>query len=251
MAHALTKAQVFHSKKILFSMNHITRQLQENGFSIAENVFTDTQIKTVLAEIDRQRADNFNFRKSSDLFAIRCFLQEMPAVRELIFTESFRALLSAVHPQARLTKSIYFNKPPQANWIVNWHQDLTILVKNKAETEGFAHWTTKGDYYSVQPPIAYSHQTLTFRIHLDNCDAGNGALRVIPGSHQEIRDSKALPSDFFDSETVCEVLQGGVLLMKPLIWHSSRRTSNARNRRVIHLEFCNMELPQGLLWQEQ
>ena len=41
------------------------------------------------------------------------------------------------------------------------------------------------------------------------------------------------------------------MIMKPLLLHSSRRTTNNEKRRVIHLEFSNMELPEGLKWAER
>ena len=47
-----------------------------------------------------------------------------------------------------------------------------------------------------------------------------------------------------------EVSKGGVLLMKPLLWHGSCRTENQQSRRAIHLEFCSLDLPSELEWQE-
>ena len=47
-------------------------------------------------------------------------------------------------------------------------------------------------------------------------------------------------------ERICEVNKGGILIMKPLILHSSKRTENQKNRRVIHIEFTDKELPIGL-----
>ena len=38
--------------------------------------------------------------------------------------------------------------------------------------------------------------------------------------------------------------------MKPLLLHSSRRTENQKNRRVIHIEFTDKQLPAGLKWKE-
>ena len=38
--------------------------------------------------------------------------------------------------------------------------------------------------------------------------------------------------------------------MKPLTLHSSSRTSNGQRRRVIHLEFSNIKLAEGLNWLE-
>lgn len=52
-------------------------------------------------------------------------------------------------------------------------------------------------------------------------------------------------------EKICEVKKGGILIMKPLVLHSSRRTENQKNRRVIHVEFCDESLPNGLEWKEK
>ena len=39
--------------------------------------------------------------------------------------------------------------------------------------------------------------------------------------------------------------------MKPLILHASKRTENQMNRRVIHIEFTDKEIPQALNWKEK
>ena len=39
--------------------------------------------------------------------------------------------------------------------------------------------------------------------------------------------------------------------MKPLLLHSSGRTVNDSRRRVIHIEFSNIELPENLEWSER
>jgi hypothetical protein len=41
------------------------------------------------------------------------------------------------------------------------------------------------------------------------------------------------------------------MLMKPLLFHSSSRTTNQQRRRVIHLEFSNMELNEEIYWNER
>lgn len=79
----------------------------------------------------------------------------------------------------------------------------------------------------------------------------NGALRLIKGSHKKgiikitdwIADKKGM-------EVICEVNKGGVLMMKPLTLHASRRTENNQNRRILHIEFTEKELPEGLEWKE-
>jgi len=48
---------------------------------------------------------------------------------------------------------------------------------------------------------------------------------------------------------VCNIETGGVMLMKPLILHASHRSISENDRRVIHVEFCNKEIP--MKWLEK
>jgi ectoine hydroxylase-related dioxygenase (phytanoyl-CoA dioxygenase family) len=240
-------------------------QLSENGFSIVENIFALEEIDAILNVIDTESKDNWRFRKNNDLFAIRCFLKEIPVLNALIFNENLRQIIHNLNPKYRVVKSIYFDKPPRNNWNVNWHQDLTISVSNKDEiaqnmecsdipqtcgTEGYKNWLPKDDYYSVQPPTDILEDIVTVRIHLDDCNVQNGALRVLPKTHTHIQDFALLDKNFDKEEVVCAVKKGGILMMKPLIFHSSKRTENAASRRVIHIEFSSKELPKSLIWHE-
>jgi ectoine hydroxylase-related dioxygenase (phytanoyl-CoA dioxygenase family) len=92
---------------------------------------------------------------------------------------------------------------------------------------------------------------LTVRIHLDDTNEDNGALKVIPGTHLNgILPSSAIQLGL-PTEVSCNVRAGGIMLMKPLLLHSSARTTDGRPRRVIHIEFANEELPAGLQWAER
>ena len=77
-----------------------------------------------------------------------------------------------------------FDKTESANWKVPWHQDVTIAVKSRVEVDGFGPWSTKKDVLHVQPPDYVLEKMLSVRIHLDDCPATNGALRVIRASHR-------------------------------------------------------------------
>ncbi len=230
--------------------------IKENGFAIIENIFSEAEITEILKEIELNEIEvteyeNNNFHKQVNVFAVRCFLQEFPKLKSRILTHpKLTNLLNSFNSDYKLVKSIFFNKPLHANWVVNWHQDLTINLKQKSAHEDFKHWILKDNYFSVQPPLKYLQNILTVRIHLDDCFSTNGALKIIPKSHHEIQRMTNLPQQFFETETTCEVAKGGVLFMKPLLWHSSRRSENQQSRRVIHLEFCSLDLPPELKWQE-
>jgi len=148
-------------------------------------------------------------------------------------------------------KSIYFDKPAGSNWFVSYHQDLTISVNAKIDLGGFGPWTVKQDQYAVQPPLQILENNFTIRIHLDDTDENNGALKVIPGSHLKGVCRQNTTSLLPDEEIVCRVNKGGIMIMRPLLLHASERTTNAKSRRVIHVEFSKCSLPKPLQWSEK
>ncbi|MCC3159842.1 phytanoyl-CoA dioxygenase family protein [Hymenobacter sp. 15J16-1T3B] len=224
---------------------------QRDGFAVVEQVYATAEIRAMLAVIEQARTAGGNFRRTADLFAIRNLLSELPALGPLIWNARFTALLHELLPAPqRLVKAIYFDKPAGSNWVVAWHQDLMVAVDRRAELPGFGPWNVRPEGVNVQPPREYLEGICTLRIHLDACDAGNGALRVVPGSHRRGAIHATAISDFTSATTVCQVPAGGVMLMKPLTLHASHRSLDARPRRVIHLEFSSHQLPAGLRWRE-
>jgi ectoine hydroxylase-related dioxygenase (phytanoyl-CoA dioxygenase family) len=102
----------------------------------------------------------------------------------------------------------------------------------------------------VQPPPDVLENMLSVRLHLDACGEENGALRVIPGSHQHGRIPEAEITSVRNavSEKVCAIGIGGVLLMRPLLLHASSPSRSPEHRRVIHLDFAAVQLPPGMSW---
>jgi ectoine hydroxylase-related dioxygenase (phytanoyl-CoA dioxygenase family) len=205
-----------------------------------------------LATINQADTSKDTFRKSSDLFAIRQFLKEIPTTRDLIFNDKLNLTITKLFGQNYfVVKSIYFDKPETSNWYVSYHQDLTISVDKKLELEGFGAWTVKQNQFAVQPPIDILENIYTIRIHLDDTDENNGALKVIPKSHLKKIYKTETSNLSTETEVTCNVNRGGIMLMKPLLLHSSSRTTNNKKRRVIHIEFSDKELPNGLKWSER
>ncbi|WP_291910987.1 phytanoyl-CoA dioxygenase family protein [Chitinophaga sp. CB10] len=223
-----------------------------NGFAIVPFLYTAAEIQAILSCISQADSSRETFRKTSDLFAIRQFLKEVPEVLPLLLNDRFKSLLQqAIGHNCFVVKSIYFDKPAASNWYVSYHQDLTISVNQKAALPGFGPWTVKTNQFAVQPPLPYLENITTLRIHLDDTTAANGALKVIPGSHAKgIYRPETINRDT-ETEVHCEVPAGGAMLMKPLLLHSSGRTTNQRQRRVLHIEFASMQLPDPLAWSEK
>lgn len=228
------------------------QELSDNGFSIVDNIYSAEEVQNILVAINNADTSKDTFRKSNDLFAIRQFLKEVPAAFNLVFTPKLKALIQQIlDDNFFVVKSIYFDKPETSNWYVPYHQDLTISVDRKAELEDFRLWTKKQGQFAVQPPIDVLENILTIRIHLDDTDENNGALKVVPKSHLKKIYRPETIDWAKEKETICCVKQGGLMLMKPLILHSSNRTTNSKKRRVIHIEFSSRELPSEIQWAER
>ncbi len=228
-------------------------EISENGFTTIDNIYSSGEIDQMLSTI--QQAENRNketFRKSADLFAIRQFLKEIPGIITLVFNNNLKNIVQQFFGDNYfVVKSIYFDKPATSNWYVSYHQDLTISVDKKVSIEHFGPWTIKQNQFAVQPPIDILENIFTIRIHLDETDENNGALRVIPKSHlKKVYRPETIDWNI-ETEKTCIVKRGGVMIMKPLILHSSGRTTNNKKRRVIHIEFSNLELPTTLKWAER
>lgn len=235
---------------MLYSKHKIA--LEEIGYSLLSDLYSPKEIDEILNCIENAEQNGNSFLKTKDLFAIRQLLKNVPQLSQLLFNKKLIILLSELSESDYfLTKAIYFDKPSESNWFVAYHQDLSISVDKKAELKNYLNWTVKKGQIGVQPPIQILEDTITIRIHLDDTNRENGALKVIPKSHLKgiIRaDSKDWDNE---NEIICEVKKGGAMLMKPLTLHASNRTTNGKKRRVIHLEFNQHNLAEPLKWLEK
>lgn len=231
--------------------NMLTNAIAEDGFAIVEDVLGSEMIacqQRAVAEV----ANGANLRqRRGAAFAIRNLFAAAPTCRAIAELPAVRALVeSIIGPGAFVTRAILFDKNPDANWAVPWHQDTAIAVKQRLEASGFWPWSVKAGVQHVQPPVCVLEGMLTMRLHLDGCGEDNSPLHVIPGSHRGgVLDHKDLERVREVGEvTTCTVRAGGALLMRPLLLHSSSPAIAPGHRRVIHLEWAASDLPHGLEW---
>lgn len=181
-------------------------------------------------------------------------LLDIPEVRELADSEVVVNLVRPILGEAAFpVRGILFDKKDGANWKVPWHQDVTIAVSDRIDTDGYGPWSMKQDVLHVQPPAYVLEKMLSVRLHLDDCPKTNGALRVIPESHANGKLSQhQIETVVTQSEAVtCEVMRGGALLMRPLLIHASSAAESPNHRRVIHFDYASVALDGGLQWWEQ
>lgn len=236
----------------LFIFQDHMRKIESSGFSIVNKIYSAQELENIINKIDNADKTNETFRKSKDLFAIRQFLKEIPEFTSLIFNDQLKLLIKSIFGKSYfVVKSIYFDKPEQSNWYVAYHQDLTISVDQKLHLAGYGPWTIKQNQFAVQPPIDILKSIFTVRIHLDDTNFENGALKVIDKSHDKgIFRSENINWNI-EKEIICDIEAGGIMIMKPMLLHGSNRSTNSKRRRVVHIEFCDLELPNELNWSEK
>lgn len=166
-----------------------------------------------------------------------------------------RAALTAIAAElagrpVRLARILAFDKTPGSNWGVQWHQDRTIAVKQRADVPGFGPWSVKAGTPHVEPPQALLEQMFTLRLHIDDCGPENGPLKVVPGSHKlgRIPAQDVLRLGTSDEPLVCTARAGDIVAMKALTVHASSPAGKPGHRRVLHLDFATDHLPPPLEW---
>ena len=228
--------------------------LESEGFSIVPAIYGVDEITRIKQCLEEAECDLPSFMRTEHLFAIRELLENIPSLKPLILNENMRELIESIGSSNHfISKAIYFDKPAESNWFVAYHQDLSISV-NQKETSlaDYTNWTKKRGVIGVQPPLNVLENTITLRIHLDDTNAENGALRVIPTSHLSgVLRKEDMNVENLAEEVCCSVDAGGIMLMKPLTFHASNKTTNNQRRRVIHLEICDQELASSLEWKER
>jgi ectoine hydroxylase-related dioxygenase (phytanoyl-CoA dioxygenase family) len=229
--------------------------LTQDGYARVENLLSADALSSLCRALEEARdavsvSDSSGSRRGGSLYALRNVLT-IPEVVEVIGLPVIRTLVADVlGGEAFAVRGIFFDKTPEANWPVPWHQDLSIAVRERRDAPGWGPWSEKAGVTHVQPPPEILEQILTVRLHLDDCPAENGALRVLPGTHRlgrldaaEIARLRATTP-----EAVCAARPGDALLMRPLLLHASSSSQQPGHRRVLHVEFAAGDLPHGLAW---
>ena len=155
------------------SLGQLTPVLIQEGFELFGRMIDDAEGSAAREELFR-----------SGEAGTRCLL-DWPIVRRIVTTvrgtlaEAGRLPISAVAIQA-----IAFDKTPDTNWKVTWHQDVMFPFARPVETAGFTLPLRMDDVDYARPSRSVLESLLAVRIHLDDCDEANGPLRVSPGTHQ-------------------------------------------------------------------
>jgi ectoine hydroxylase-related dioxygenase (phytanoyl-CoA dioxygenase family) len=207
------------------------------GFAIIPNVFTRNDIAALLKDLNEHKG-----------FRSRAGLRHALAIPTVAALARDRRLLSLAQKilgtKAFPYQATLFEKSPSANWLVAWHQDRALPLREKRDTPGWGPWSLKqGIIYCLAPARALC-KILALRVHLDDSTKQNGPLRVLPGTHMRgVLTGGGIRRLVKEIDSVeCLVSQGGVLAIRPLLIHSSAKSRSEQNRRVLHIEYAASDL---------
>lgn len=223
------------------------------GAAIAPGLVDAATLEALRAEFERLAAAHVGAARSGAVYGVRGLLRKSPLVASLavggLLVQTARQLIG---PAARPVRGIFFDKTLEANWPLPWHQDRMAALDAAAPAPEFRNWTVKDGAPHAELPPEYLAAMVSLRVHLDDCDGETGALMVLPGLHTGpvLADAELRALAAVSEPVTLAARAGETVIMSPLTPHASRRATRPSRRRVLHLEYCARELPEGVRWSE-
>ena len=216
-------------------------QYRRSGFVNGGPVLGDEEVKALQDEVlrvidDRENPSTpqpvllHNMSQDADhpIWQIVNIWQASPAFRHLIDNPKLGAMAAQLSGarELRIWHDQVQYKPKARGGRLHWHQDSPL-------------WPT------LQPKTAQ----ITAWIALDDAEADNGCMYMVPGSHKwgdqqervaEMPDGIGLPETFEGHPlhyVICPVKRGHVHFHHSLTWHGSGTNHSNRPRRAIAIHF--------------
>jgi ectoine hydroxylase-related dioxygenase (phytanoyl-CoA dioxygenase family) len=212
-----------------------------DGFAMWAEVLAPSEVDALAAALEgiagRSRAGARRLMRDAAVAALVGDLRLLGLARGILggAATAFRATL--------------FDKSAASNWLVAWHQDTALPVVARADGAGWRSWSVKGGVIHGHAPASVLEGVVALRVQLDDSDAENGPLRVLPATHRSGLLSEAAIADLAATVAphACTVAAGGVIAMRPLLVHASSKAATPARRRVLHIEYAvSLDVGPGL-----
>lgn len=213
-----------------------TSNFQRNGFDIVPNLLPAADIEALVEAlaaypVARSRAGIRHAMQNPAVAA---------AVRDARLSDLASSMLGGRVVAYRAT---LFDKSPDSNWLVVWHQDTALLRREHEPAAGWGPWSRKEGVHYAHAPAHALKEVVALRLHLDDSNAENGPLRVLPGTHTlgVLSDDELHVLSEQIQLVDCLTTKGGVVAMRPLLVHASSKSKSELRRRVLHIEYTSAE----------
>ena len=222
--------------RVMEETDAASRGIAKAGYAIVPRVVTAEEIRRFLSDLEQSIAHRTRA-------GVRHLLSN-PAVAEFAADRRMLGIAQAVlGSDAFPFKATLFDKSPDANWLITWHQDTALPLREKRGTPGWGPWSTKEGIIYAHAPASALERVVALRLHLDDSDHENGPLRLVPGSHRRgvLSDQQVETIVSKMLHVTCLIEQGGVIVMRPLIIHASSKSQSDKPRRVLHIEYATRD----------
>ena len=214
----------------LQSMINIEAKFESDGFVVVDDILNDSELCILTERCESEVNTKVGTRN------LLSFEWANELAQKLIQHEVLKCLMPK---KSVAVQCNYFSKDIKNNWYVTLHRDLSIPVKNQNDSNEWRGWSEKEGVLYVQPPKQVLAKMVAVRLHLEDNNSENGALEVVAGSHKNFTEK--------GERRLSLVTQGGALIMRPLILHSSTKLKSGQ-RRVLHFVFGPEKLPNKMEW---
>jgi ectoine hydroxylase-related dioxygenase (phytanoyl-CoA dioxygenase family) len=209
------------------------KTIEETGFAILPALFSREYLDRLLQEIGE-----LVLRRSRA--GVRHALGIAPVAELARQSQMMEVARGVLGPDAFPFRATLFDKSPAANWLVVWHQDTALPLRERIDLQGWGPWSVKEAIAYARAPATVLGRVLALRVSCDDSTAENGPLRVLPRTHTlgVLSDESIHELTTRIAPVECIVPKGGVVAMRPLVVHASSKSNTEMQRRVLHIEYA-------------
>lgn len=147
------------------------------SYQILEGVFSAAEMLEVLDQLSGATLDR---SKAGARHLLR-----LPVIRELANDPRMLSLARQfVGEGAAPFRATLFDKSPDANWMVPWHQDTALPMRDQFAGKEWGPWSKKAGVLYAHAPAWALEQVIALRVSLDDSSKENGPLRILPDTHR-------------------------------------------------------------------
>jgi len=209
------------------------KTVHDEGYGLIPDVFAPSEVESLLNSLQqealpRTRAGVRHAMRSPSVAQIA----NDPRMQEIA-----RRILAPAAIPFRVT---LFEKLPDSNWLVAWHQDTALPLQERREASGWGPWSIKDGVNYAHAPAKALEKVVALRLHLEDSNSDNGPLRVLPATHTKgiLTDDEILSFAEQTESVDCLMPTGGIVAMRPLVIHASSKSQTDNPRRVLHIEYA-------------
>ena len=131
------------------------------GYQIFEGVFTADEMRDVLEHLSSAPLDRTKAGARQ--------LLRVPAVRRLANDPRLVRLAPGfVGSSATPFRATLFDKSPESNWLVAWHQDTALPLRRQFPGKEWGPWSTKAGVLYARAPAWALEQVVALRVSPDD-----------------------------------------------------------------------------------